>query len=94
MSISVEFTVITDGSEAKGTIRLVDAVAIERRFHCSVADTQTWPLDWAMYGAWHALKRVTQTEEEYDAWLAQVDDFSVSEAEVPKVGAEVRLHGL
>ena len=82
----VPFKVKCNGEEHDGAIRLVDAVAIERRFKASIpAQGEAWPMEWFTFGAWNALKRANKAGDDFDAWLETLDEINLgTEEEAPK----------
>lgn len=85
MQLRIPFTVTVGDNKHTGAIRLVDAVAIERKFECSTTDAPSWPLDWMLFGAWNALRRAQGDVGEYDTFLESLDGFeSEEEDDAPK----------
>lgn len=87
--MKVPFNITVAGESKPGVMRLVDAVAIERKFKASIpAQGEAWPMEWFAFGAWNALKRAGQADADFDAWLAEVDEINLGEDDAPKDEAQ------
>lgn len=66
-----------DGTVVETRVLPIDRIMFERKFGRSVAATFTGePLEEHLFWlGWHALKRSGKAGDDFDSWLASVEDF-------------------
>lgn len=62
-----------DGREQAVLVSAPDLVAFERQFDKSMSAVSTGRIEYLFWVTWHALKRKSLTDTEFDAWLELID---------------------
>ncbi len=77
----------TDGTAAEATASVADQVAFELEHDRSIARLgDDFRLTDACWLAWHALKRTGRTSADFNAWLENVDELEVGQANIAPLG--------
>ena len=80
----IQFTVTyADGTAAEATASVADQVAFEQTHDRSIARlADDFRLTDACWLAWHALKRTSRTQQDFDAWLEGVDNVEFGQGKI------------
>lgn len=87
--MNLEFKYV-DGTVVEVRVLPIDRIMFERKFGRSVHATFTGePMEEHLFWlGWHALNRAGKAGEDFDAWLAQVEDYETQrEPDPPTVPA-------
>lgn len=78
-----------DGSSQDVRILPIDRIMFERKFGASVITSFTGEMheEHLIWLGWHALKRQGRAGEDFDVWLAQVEDYETQREPDPPTEA-------
>lgn len=86
MRINFQIT-YADGTAAEATASVADQVAFELQHDRSIARLgDDFRLTDACWLAWHALKRTSKINTDFEAWLEGVDELEVGESKIAPLG--------
>ena len=80
----IQFTITyADGTAAEATASVADQVAFEQQTDRSIARlADDFRLTDACWLAWHALKRTSRTQQDFEAWLDGVDNVEIGQGRI------------
>lgn len=78
-----------DGTAADVRILPIDRIMFERKFGCSVISSFTGEMheEHLVWLGWHSLKRQGRASDDFDTWLAQVEDYETQREPDPPTEA-------